>query len=254
MSMPGVGRARRIGVPKDASPEQTRERGALRGWRGWTSCPRHNGSRRCCCWKASRVPRFGSATGAMRCFAREVALGKEVEQFAADFFSIPPAQRQERWRELTAACAFSRPLAVWLQALSGGLSVVPPQLQDTGRLRELADYVCRNFTKRPTARIAVDEVLLRHAAYAPKEWQDAALRLRQSYAQIAGLAPHLVAHLSEYVSFCKKEEKAEEKRKRSASAKAAWTFPQLSGSRNYVWLIWVVVMVLSGVLRREFRQ
>ena len=185
--------------------------------------------------------------------AREVALGKEVEQFAADFFSIPPAQRQERWRELTAACAFSRPLAVWLQALSGGLSVVPPQLQDTGRLRELADYVCRNFTKRPTARIAVDEVLLRHAAYAPKEWQDAALRLRQSYAQIAGLAPHLVAHLSEYVSFCKKEEKAEEKRKR-ASAKAAWTFPQLSGSRNYVWLIWVVVMVLSGVLRREFRQ
>jgi hypothetical protein len=179
----------------------------------------------------------------------EIALRAEVEKLAKDFFTLPPPDRHAKWRDLAARCKFSEPLTAWLEEMARGLDVIPPAVPDENKLtQEIIRYICGTFAMPPALRLALIEELLHRASGDPKEWQKAALLLRQKYPQVERLSPHLSDHLSKYVQVCKAEKLAE-KNHLLAQGIAAGITRQPSKPENYIWILPVIVVTTLGLLR-----
>jgi hypothetical protein len=182
----------------------------------------------------------------------EIALRAEVEKLAKDFFTLPPADRHAKWRELAARCKFSEPLSAWLEEMARGLDVIPPTVPDENKLtQEIVRYICGTFAMPPALRLALIEELLHRASGDPKEWQKAALLLRQKYPQVERLSPHLNDHLSKYVQVCKAEKQAEKNHLLAQGIAAGVTQqPARSGGTWKWWWLVPLCLVATNIVRQ----
>ncbi|HZT79470.1 MAG TPA: hypothetical protein VFA26_04595 [Gemmataceae bacterium] len=127
----------------------------------------------------------------------EAGLRSDVEAFAARFFALAPAARQERWRELADRCAFSPPLSARLRELGRGLTAEPeaPELA-APHVRELAGHAAALFVLRPQPRAARRQLLLQEMAQDLDAWEGAARQLQKQHPDLAALEPVLIEQLS----------------------------------------------------------
>lgn len=127
----------------------------------------------------------------------EERLRGEVETFAEAFWDLPLNQRSQRWQELEDRCSFAPALRERLRLLEAGLKDLPlPRVEEEGRwVAELAAHARSLFLLRPQPRARARQTLLRHMQEKRKEWQEAALRLRQLYPAVAALDNDLMDRL-----------------------------------------------------------
>lgn len=116
----------------------------------------------------------------------EVRLRVEVEEFAAEFFMLPPAERKRRWLALSEACTFTVPLTARLYRLGAGLDVELPAERCTP-VGQLAGYVAELFVLRPAERAFRRQAILQQIRADPACWERAAQQLRKQHADVASL-------------------------------------------------------------------
>jgi len=122
---------------------------------------------------------------------------KQVEQFAAEFFQIPPPQRRQRWDRLRADCQFAAPLRVRLAGLEAGLDVdaeCRTRLTDADT-RKIADELVDAFCLPPYLRVVRHDKLLGSAVGQRTRWRKASQQLVRTMPSLARLGPVLIARL-----------------------------------------------------------
>ena len=129
----------------------------------------------------------------------EELLHEEIESFAAKFFSLDIASRQQRWRELRARCeSFSPRLSARLAALEKGLEIDAAAIPREGSpIGDLAREVMRLFVLRPAERAAARRALIIESQGDADRWYEAACGLGFRYAPFAALDPAFVDYWKE---------------------------------------------------------
>jgi hypothetical protein len=195
-------------------------------------------------WVLSRPDAVGGAPDEEFLLETQEELRTAVEDFAAEFFDLPVAPRQSRWRELRAACAGSPPLLARLRALEPGLAVDRCGARDRHPdLAPLVDCVCELFVLRPAARAARRQAFLAGLESLP-QWETAARQLREQAAVVAGLEPVLVGQLASWSQ--RRQQRARNRSRSGASARSA---PDNSGKGSWSLagiLIFIVLVVVRG--------
>jgi hypothetical protein len=133
--------------------------------------------------------------------AEQERLRGEVEAFASAFFTIPVAERRQRWQSLLQACTGHEPLRDRLLALKLGLDV------DRGRIsnhppavRRLADLILALFVLRPGPRAALRRELVRDLLSDPAlpgaDLRRARKRLMRVHPEVATISDGLLLQLA----------------------------------------------------------
>lgn len=126
----------------------------------------------------------------------EKRLREEVEEFAAEFFSLAPVERRRRLEDLATSCAFLPPLSARLDRLRAGIDVPAVDSEETDPfVRELAGHIRALFVMRPTAAAAERRKLLLSWRDKLRSWEKAASSLRKKYPQLAALEQPFVRQL-----------------------------------------------------------
>jgi hypothetical protein len=120
----------------------------------------------------------------------------EVEAFAGQFWSLPPAVRRRRWQELRDRHTADRLLAARLRRLEAGLDLPGDDLTGDDRLDELTGWLRAQFVLRPSEQATQRVVFLRGLVPTMGAWEDAARRLQRGRPEVADLAPEFVASLA----------------------------------------------------------
>jgi hypothetical protein len=126
----------------------------------------------------------------------EERLYEDVETFAGEMFTLPLAERRQRWAEIYRRAEHSLRVRARLDALAAGLDVDLNAVEDSARamhVNTLARYAMELFPQRPTAR-AVRRHALLEALHQDdmKPWRQAAQTLKKKHPQLAALAPELI--------------------------------------------------------------
>jgi hypothetical protein len=128
--------------------------------------------------------------------AEEAALRDEVDDFATSFFATPVDLRCQRWRALSARCAWSPPLVARLAALEPGLRLdIRPGDIRSPLTAQLASHVAGLFVLGPSARAAQRQAVLRAMRPDIAGWEEAGKQLRAMAPALVALEPTLLASL-----------------------------------------------------------
>jgi hypothetical protein len=124
----------------------------------------------------------------------EVHLGEEIEQFAGQFFDIPPQARSSAWARLYPKSEISIALRRRLEGMLPGLHVEPPQLETIAdpRQSKLLRTQLALFRLRPTARGPLLIAARQEMSKSPREWSTAVGRFAKTYPDVAKLVPEFV--------------------------------------------------------------
>lgn len=130
----------------------------------------------------------------------EARLRDEVERFAADFFTMAPAERRTRWRSLTDSCKAHAGPADRLRHLGTGLDLDRERIRDVAPLVErLVDGACSLFVLAPGPRAIARRDLVSELrgdqAVKASELARALRRVRRRHRSVAALAPEFLARL-----------------------------------------------------------
>ncbi len=125
--------------------------------------------------------------------AEAEAFRGEVETFAADYWSLPPADRRARWADLSVRCRDGQ-TAAYLRHLEGGLGVEAVPQSDPAA-EELAGLVRELFLLRPRPRAVRRAEWLAARSANEASWADAVRRLRTEAPAIVSLDPSLIDRL-----------------------------------------------------------
>ncbi len=174
----------------------------------------------------------------------EQRLWAEVDDFAGEFFDMPPEKRRRRWQSLRVAGAFSPLLTARLRALEPGLNVLPPG-EAAPDVAELARHVCDLFVLRPAARAAHRQTLLLHMKADIRRWQAAARVLRPL--PVAALLPDFVDYVAYRETRLRQQAKAMAKRQKAAELAAVGT-SGTNPSGSWTWVL-IVVGIVLGIVR-----
>ncbi len=120
--------------------------------------------------------------------APDAAFAADVRAFAAAFWSLPPADRRARWRELAGRPV--GPAAARLADLEPGLGVAPAAQPDP-RAAELADLVRELFVLPPAERAARRGAWLAVAARRDPAWAAASRAVLRTDLPLARLDERL---------------------------------------------------------------
>ncbi len=180
----------------------------------------------------------------------EDRLRAEVVSFAEEFFTLPVAQRRERWDALLSQCRDVPPLAARLQALNAGLVVesraLPADQPFAGRL---AEHMLESFPLPAPARAAARQRFLRRieesAADSHKPWEQAARYLRAEWPALAALDDGLVRHVAQLRGHLKRREATHSRSQRNREPVAA----SGGNKRSPWWGLLVAAGLAAGVLR-----
>jgi hypothetical protein len=201
-------------------------------------------------WATLRDPQATPPDAARR--AAEVRLSGEIDDFAAEFFALPPTERGRQWQALAARAAGTAPLAARLAALEPGLHVVPPSEGDPKVLR-LAAGIASLFVLAPLARAAQRQAMFSGMKADMTGWETAARVLRKSAPALAALDPQLMDAIKSWQKLQGRLEQARAgTRPRARSTpKAAVAAPTPSGSSQLPvkTLIWIGIVVIGGGVR-----
>jgi hypothetical protein len=175
---------------------------------------------------------------------------EQVEEFAAAFFVLPVAERQQRWQELVDRCRFSPTLIARLARLKPGLAIevdtdenLLPRMLDVaahvrfGRLLALMAHIRELFVLRPAEQAMRRHRILEEVQQDPESWEQAAQHLRSNRPAWAKLEPVLVEELASVT--------ATRKRVRQAKLRQASSGSQPAPN----WLTYVLIGVVVGMVR-----
>jgi hypothetical protein len=124
----------------------------------------------------------------------ESQLADEVAEFARQFFSLPPPERQARWRDLLDRAQFWPAVRLWLSQHRAGLALCVPavdgdQDEDTA---ELVRRIAALYAQRPDIRVRLAGQLVEAFAERPQAAKAAAARLRVAHPEFAAIVPRLL--------------------------------------------------------------
>jgi hypothetical protein len=201
-------------------------------------------------WTAFLDPQAPLPDAARR--AAEVRLRAEIDDFAAEFFSLAPEERGRQWQTLAARAAGSASLAARLAALEPGLNVVPPA-QENPKVARLSAAVVSLFVLAPLARAAQRQAVLHGMKADMAAWEAAARVLSKTAPAIAALDSPLMDSIRFWQKVQANLEQARAgARPRARSApKAPVAAPRPSGSSQLPMktLIWIGIVVIGGGAR-----
>jgi hypothetical protein len=178
--------------------------------------------------------------------SKQEQLQPKVEQFAAAFFSLPVAERRQRWQELRADCGDGGPLGAQLERLQRGLSIDPAALRvRSSDVERLVKHILELFVLHPRLEPIRREALVANLRGASKkglgQWPEAVRQLKRRYPEVAALAPVLLAQLAP------PRERTTPKRQ---SAPVAPVSKKTAGNPRQTWFPLIfVVAVVGGVIR-----
>ncbi|MBV9125795.1 MAG: hypothetical protein JO112_20790 [Planctomycetes bacterium] len=180
---------------------------------------------------------------------QEEVLRGEVEEFAAEFFRLPPSKRKERWQEWVRRCRGIPSLVERLRGLRPGLEVDPGQVAETAAgVRELAQVLGELFVLRPADRAAQRLEWLQRVPDNPAFWEKAARQLRKAYPKVEALEPKLVSRLASWPA----DQKVLARKRRRGPR---WPFPEPAsrkgGHKTYqrpvFWILIVAFIIIGAV-------
>jgi hypothetical protein len=184
--------------------------------------------------------------------AAAVRLRGEIDDFAAEFFALSPAERGRQWQTLAARAAGTAPFAARLAALEAGLNVVPPSDGDPKVLR-LAVAIASLFVLAPLARAAQRQAMFNGMKPDMAAWEAAARGLRKSAPALAALDPQLMDAIN---SWQKLQGRLEQSRlgarpRVRSTPKVSASAPTPSGGSQLPvkTLIWIGIVVIGGGAR-----
>jgi hypothetical protein len=124
---------------------------------------------------------------------KECELHAKVEQFAAEFFTIPVAQRVDRWKALVEICSSRGRLLERLDGLKSGLTLDVKQIDDPSPLvKRLLDDILALFPMRPSAKAAEARARIERFLTDPKgddtDRSKALKQLRKRHPEMVALA------------------------------------------------------------------
>jgi hypothetical protein len=170
----------------------------------------------------------------------EASLRSEVEGFAAEFFTLPVAERRRRLADLTTRGARIPTLTARLWDLSRGVALDLAALQDANfRVNWLARYVCDLLVCRPIERAARRHALLESMNEEKMAlWETAARRLQKHYRAVAALEAIWIDELANWTQHQRRLAKA---RRRARPVQA----PAAQGTRPSLPTSWLVMIGLG---------
>ena len=121
-----------------------------------------------------------------------------VEEFARTFWSLPPADRHARWKELSERCE-GPAAAARLLHLADGLAVVPAELADPDA-RVIAELVRDTFVLPPRDRAVVRARWLLDPRE-PERWMRALEVVEHEVPDLVALDPVLANRLADLTAF-----------------------------------------------------
>jgi hypothetical protein len=184
----------------------------------------------------------------------EVTLGEEIEQFAGQFFDIPPESRSRAWDSLYQRSEISIALRCRLEGLKAGLLVVPPQLETIAdqRQNKLVRTQLALFRQRPTARGPLLIAARQEMSQSPREWSAAVGRFAKTYPDVAKLVPELIDLGESLIRDVQAARKLEKKQRSLASKEARSRFwSGISGGSSWglVLIVLVGLRFLGGIMK-----
>jgi hypothetical protein len=191
--------------------------------------------------------RLGNGESAFEA-ARTQKVGEAIDQFAAEFFSLPADIRRQRWSDLKQSRGLSPPQRLRLDHLQRGLVVVPAFNEGTfglSRLGEFAAVICELFVLAPPARAQRRAAFLKRAERDRRQWAEAAAKLRHADASVANLLPEFVGEVAT-LDLTRIPSPSRRRQRRAAAEK--YSEPAESGGRGWVWGI-IAVSVLTTIVR-----
>lgn len=142
--------------------------------------------------QGSALPRHGAGFFV----AAEKHQRELVEQFAREFFQLPPDDRRARWATLLGDCAEFPRLVRRLRPLEAGLDVDLPNAADDRPLCDLAGHLGELFAATPARRVALRLNPSDRYSATKSEWSAAARRLKREFPQVAALDAKCLNDLS----------------------------------------------------------
>ncbi len=182
--------------------------------------------------------------------AAEVRLGGEIDDFAAEFFDLPPAERNRRWQALAARAAGTAPFVARLAALEPGLNVVLPSESDP-KVSRLATAIASLFVLAPLARATQRQAIFNGMKTDMADWEAAARVVDKKAPAVAALDPQLMDAIKSWRKLQGRLEQARagaRVRPRSTAKVAAAPAPTPSGGSGLSGraLIWIAFVVIGG--------
>ena len=148
----------------------------------------------------------------------EERLRTEVEQFALEFFRLPPGQRAARWQQLAERAAPLPHIRARLMQLKPGVSIDPEAFAPrTPRSAQLAKDVLELFTLPATERCEKQAFLMEGITGHEVEWEAAAHSLMEIAPQVAALQSYYLQQLAYWT-----QTKKRIARKRRYRARCPW--------------------------------
>lgn len=175
----------------------------------------------------------------------EDALRRRIETFAAEFFSLEPGERRQRYEELLPLTAALPALQSRLKRLERGLDIErnPTENMLPG-FSELGSNICELFTLPPLASIARRQELQARWSLDPALWQGLAIGLSRLAPKLAALQEPVLERLR--VSMKMQEARARKRAARVRTVVATTTSGDTPKPGRYAWLI---VGVVIGILK-----
>jgi hypothetical protein len=214
---------------------------------------------------AGRVLAGAEEAGGEAAAALENGLRDEVEEFAAQFFTLALADRQRRWEALTARCENYATLDARLRSLESALSLdVGVPAGESPQVAQLAAFLGELFTLRPANRAAWRQHMLAEIQQPPARteprrkkqnlmlaeahlgmaaWETAARRLKQKYPALARLDPPLVQRLADWSASRQLLAQARSRRRQPSQAPT---------SKLDAFIFYSIIAAISIVLRVAF--
>src|SRR5205085_6439135 len=172
--------------------------------------------------------------------AYEESLCKQIEEFAAECFSLPVATRQARYRELQRRTAKLPPLRFRLTQLEPALNVLLPSESADADVKNCLRWCGELAVLSPRERGIRRRAVLKLAAEDPSRWPRKAKELQKSFPMVAELAPDLVTALSQL---------PQAERRRLNHRRTFQKAGAQSQTRSQGAVVVIVVLMLSGLLR-----
>jgi hypothetical protein len=186
----------------------------------------------------------------------EAELSGRVEEFAAQFFNLPPEQRSAHWERLYADARRRHRLETRLRRLKPGLAIeFKPERALSLREAKLVQWIRELFPLPPEQRAVRRRQMLRDDGGRDiRPWQKAAQRVGRRQRAVAALAPDLLLPLATWSRGVKA---ATRNRQRRKVAGVKWwrpifrAGPNLFKSTPWIPVAIVVVSWLVGALLVE---
>ncbi len=178
---------------------------------------------------------------------RETELRGRIEQFAGQFFNLPPEQRKAQWERLAREAEQWPRLEIRLRRLEPGLNVDFKPLPKLGlREAKLIQLARELFPLAPEARAVRRRQLLHSNIDGDiRPWQKAAARLRRWHREVADLAPDLLIPLATWRSTMRAAAKSSLVRGDANGSRT--TFRRTSGGSRW-WMVAPIMLVVSAVI------